>query len=766
MDTLFWLNQIESRDKLQVGEQALHLSLLAKKKYPVIPSVVIPASEFREFLGTLRSLEPFFSDLPTSSLRLNVEDPQQLQAIARQIRQTIHQTKLSPKLIADLDRSIATFPPLTSGAQAVILRPSLALKSLDTPHTPLILSTEITSLIEPQICSTDSDSLESALKQLWTELFRARNLVYWQRANLSLQQLHFAVLVQPIASAIAAGSLQPSSSDWEMTAVAGLELAIAQGEALPDLIRIAPTTQTIQTQKLGHQTIAYGIEAGSQPLHRIRVSHVHPVLSEAQLQKVLPFIQRLGADFSQPFRVEWQLYDASEPRFYLTQIHYQEALAESKIEPVEPSVSVVSPLVSGLAASSGTAIAPAYVLKEAIPSAHIPPGTVLVTSMILPDWLPLLKQASAIVAEQGGMTSHGALIARELGIPAVVGAAHATEKIQSGDWLFVNGALGKVYAAPPETSVPIPPAMTSPPIERSPIATQLMVNLSQPDFIDRAVSYNTDGIGLLKSELMILSILDQQHPQRWLQQNRQLELIDRWAAQIQRFAEAFAPNPVFYRSLDLRSHEFRSLQGGEGILPESNPMLGVRGTFGYLQNPELFDLELTALQQVMTAGYSNLRLILPFVRTVEEFEFCQHRVEQIGFTQQANFQLWIMAEVPSVLFLLPEYVRSGVQGICIGTSDLTQLILGVDRDQGLMAKVFDEAHPAVVSAIAQLVQTANHLQIPCSISTQTPMNAAFLDRLIELGITAISVNLDAVESTHRAIARAEQRFLLKNTRLK
>jgi pyruvate,water dikinase len=761
MVPLFWLDQIESRDKLQVGEQALHLSLLAKQHYPVIPTVIIPANHFREFLGTIHLLDPFFSDLPNSSLRLNVEDPKQLQSIARQIRQTVEQTTLSSDLLASLTEAIDTFPALGSGAQAVILRSSLALKSLDTAHTPLTLSTEITSLIEPQISWTDSASLESALKQLWTELFRARNLVYWQRASLSVQQLHFAVLVQPIASAIASGSLQSTATDWELLATSGLEFAIVQGEVLPELIRIEPDTETLHTQKRGHQTIAYGIASGVSPLQRIQVTPLQ-ILSETQVNLFLPLTQRLWGDFNKPIRLDWHLYDAPTPQIYITQIHYPDALpTPSAMDPVESTV----PLVTGLAAAEGHAIAPAYVLREAhdLPS-EIPAGTVLVVPTISPDWLPFLRQAAALVAEQGGMTSHGALVARELGIPAVVNAPYATEQIQNGDWLLVDGTLGKVYSTLPGQAESTLSPMAASSFQRSPIATQLMVNLNQTDSIDRAVSLNTDGIGLLKAEVMILSILDRDHPQRWLQQNRQPELIDRLAEHIQQFVEAFAPNPVFYRSLDLRSHEFRSLNGAEEIPLEPNPMLGRRGTLSYLQNPALFDIELTALNQVMSAGYSNLRLILPFVRTVEEFQFCQCRIEQTGLTQHPNFQVWIMAEVPSVLFLLPDYVKSGVQGICIGTNDLTQLMLGVDRDQGLMATTFNETHPAVVSAIAQLIQTANQLNIPCSISTQTRIEAEFLDCLIESGITAISVNPDVVESMYVAIARAEKRFLLKKAR--
>jgi pyruvate, water dikinase len=218
---------------------------------------------------------------------------------------------------------------------------------------------------------------------------------------------------------------------------------------------------------------------------------------------------------------------------------------------------------------------------------------------------------------------------------------------------------------------------------------------------------------------------------------------------------------VFYRSLDLRSHESNALPGGETALPEVNPTLGLHGTFSYCLDPTLFDLELTALAQVQ-ATYPNIHLLLPFVRTVEEFSFCRQRVQVAGLMNNPAFQLWIMAEVPSVLFLLPDYVRAGVQGIAIGTNDLTQLLFGIDRDHSVMASAFDAQHPVVRAAIAQLIQQAKQLGIPCSICGQAPSHdPALVEALVRWGITSISVDPVAFEATSRAIARAERQLLLE-----
>jgi pyruvate,water dikinase len=184
-----------------------------------------------------------------------------------------------------------------------------------------------------------------------------------------------------------------------------------------------------------------------------------------------------------------------------------------------------------------------------------------------------------------------------------------------------------------------------------------------------------------------------------------------------------------------------------------------------LIDPTLFDLELAALKQVQAYGYSNVQLMLPFIRAVEEFTFCRRRVEQAGLTENPHFQLWIMAEVPSVLFLLPDYVKAGVQGISIGTNDLTQLLLAVDRDQERLGSTLDGRHPAVRRALQQLIQMAKQAGIPCSICGQAPAQyPELIDALVEWGITSISVDVNDVERIYNAIARAEQRLLLEAAR--
>jgi pyruvate,water dikinase len=238
------------------------------------------------------------------------------------------------------------------------------------------------------------------------------------------------------------------------------------------------------------------------------------------------------------------------------------------------------------------------------------------------------------------------------------------------------------------------------------------------------------------------------------------------AAALETFAAGFAPRPITYRTIDFRTNEFRGLEGGERFEPvEANPMIGFRGALRYTRDAEVFGLELEAIRRVWDAGHRNLHVMLPFVRTANELAGCCGLVAASGLLDRKGFELWIMAEVPSVLFNLERYSQLGVAGISIGSNDLTQLVLGADRDSELVAEVFDERDPAVTDYLAQLIPRANALGLGTSICGQAPsVYPEYAELLVRAGIDAISVNIDAVDRTRRLVAAAEQRLLLETAR--
>jgi pyruvate,water dikinase len=819
VEKIYWLDEIQASDIDTVGEKAFYSSCLMQKNHPVVPGFVVPAKTFWQFLESIDWLEPLFADLPNSSLHLNVDEPKQLQAIALSIRRQIAAAKLPEELLFTLESAVGQL-----NSQAVIFRPSLA---SPTPNTAGIL--------EYQVVRAQPSAIAAGLKAAWAELFRARSLFYWQRCGIELQQINPAVLVQPIARAIAAGSLQTNGDAlWEIQATCGLGMSLARGETIPDCYQVQPETGAVKIQRLGCKTLAYNLKLDGrhQPENLLagnfkgfpnanfagsclevyllgESAQNSYALEKPDLQKLIELSKKATAEFDSDLILEWTMEQpeaSGETHFYFTLIR---PLQRKTTAPRENSRSLAAAfpnggrtaptptlaVLKGAPAASGKARAVARVMANSHPENwEFFAGGILVARAIDPSWLPWLKVAAGIVAEQGGMTSHGAILARELGIPAVVGVAGATRAIATGDLVLVDGDTGEVFASAQPimldtarefgtadggklAEIPNSANLSSTAAQMSianhqfsssdrpfnlhrqsrqpessecvwgaPTATKLLVNVSQTSSLDRLLNLPIDGIGLLRSELMAMEALECQNPQLWLQNGRESEFVSRMAGQLSLFAAAVAPRPVFYRSLDLRES-------------------GIHGSFGYRFEPKLFDWELNVLKRVCESGYTNINLILPFVRSVEEFIICRQRLETVWKNRPGEFQLWIMAEVPSVLFLVPDYVKAGVRGISIGSNDLTQFLLGIHRNSQQAAGAFSGPDRAVMRAIEQSIVQARAAGIPCSICGDSPvLYPETIDSLVRWGISSISVNVDAAERTYRAIARAEQRLLLEAAR--
>ncbi len=791
VNNLYWLQQIQATDRKTVGDKAFDLSELIKQGHPVLPGWVVPAKIFWQFLETIDWLEPLFLDFPKSSLHIDVDDPQQLQAIAQYIRHQIQTSDFFPELISTLQTNLDTLED-----QAFILNLNLTFPSIP-----------IQGLFDPVICLHKIDAIELGLKQAWAELFRARNLLYWQRQGVKLQQLQPIVLVQSIpqvigsreVSGIASGSIELNKASWKLQAIRGFSVSGLWGQTQPDSYEIDPQTTEVQHQHLGYKTIAYQLKSPdhesveASQLKSFAPSSIPPdqsplevkvlsedqqnnsVLTPTQLQSLIKLTQNIVADWGTSWVLEWILAP-SDDQFYFTQIS---PLPPASFSPTARSTTAdeTASAFQGLAAATGRAIGIAHVVTSTHPSPiPFPVGGILVVPSVTPEWFTILKHAAGLVTELGGMTSHAAILARELGIPAVLGVVDATQRIKMGELILVDGSQGKVSQIGKQQTIdslsPDTPE-TAPPTDKLqvPLGTRLMVNISQSRSLERLKHLPIDGIGLLRSELMVLDLFGSEMVsvdfRYWLQPTHQAEFIQQMVACLAQFAAAIAPSPLFYRALDLREFhsETRPLWDSEQLELQ---VLRHRLQPHQSSSPEqktLFDLELAILSQLHQSGYKQTHLILPFVRSVEEFSVYRRYLEQAGLTHNPHFQVWMMAEVPSVLFLLPDYVKAGVQGIAIGTNDLCQLLLGVDRNHNPKLTGLNERHPAMLKAIQQLISMAREAGIPCSICGDAPiLYPELIESLVTWGITSISVNLDAVERTYFEIARAEKRLLLESYR--
>jgi pyruvate,water dikinase len=296
-------------------------------------------------------------------------------------------------------------------------------------------------------------------------------------------------------------------------------------------------------------------------------------------------------------------------------------------------------------------------------------------------------------------------------------------------------------------------------------ATKLYVNLGEPDRASHVAAMDVDGIGLLRAEFMLLSALNRTHPRKLISEGRAEEIVTGLADGLRVFAGAFHPRPVIYRAMDFRTNEFRGLDGGAAFEPtEENPMIGYRGCYRYIREPDLFALELRAIATVRRE-FNNVHLMIPFVRTRWEFAECKRLIDESTLASERDLQLWVMAEVPSVAYWLPEYVRLGVTGVSIGSNDLTQLVLGVDRDGEKVAELFDERDGAVLDAVRRIIDVSHSLGVTVSICGQAPsVHPEYAAQLVRWGIDSVSVNPDAIDRTRRSIAEAERFLLLQAAR--
>jgi pyruvate,water dikinase len=359
-------------------------------------------------------------------------------------------------------------------------------------------------------------------------------------------------------------------------------------------------------------------------------------------------------------------------------------------------------------------------------------------------------------------------------VPAVVGTRAGTRTLSDGDEVTVDGTTGQIWpgrleAVLPASSVtvgvrtPVVQVVDETPLET--VATGVYVNLSEPDQASTVAGLPVDGVGLLRAELLLTRALRNRHPSALIAAGEAEQVVSDLAVAVGTIARAFSPRPVTYRAADLRSNEFRGLTGGEEYEPvEDNPMIGYRGCYRYVHDPSFFRLELAALARVREE-FPCVGLMIPFVRTKWELEACLALVDDSPLGRQRGLRRWVMAEVPSVTHWLPEYIGLGVDGVSIGSNDLTQLVLGVDRDSADLAELFDEADPAVLAVIEQVIATARRMGIPSSLCGQAPSRRpAFVEHLVRAGITSVSVEPAAVPATRRALAAAERRVLLEAAR--
>jgi pyruvate,water dikinase len=757
-----WFEDLTKDDVTIAGGKGANLGEMTRAGLPVPGGFVVTAAAYRAFIAQAGIQD----DILGTVQRLDVNDQNALEEAANHIQTLIRQAPIPPAIAGAIAEAYQALGGADGNAPLLVAARSSATME-DTEQASFAGMNR--SFLNVQ----GAERLLGQVKEVWASLFSPRVIFYRKRLNLPGEP-EIAVVVQQMVNAAKSGvafSIDPASGDagtLVIEAAPGLGEVVVAGQVEPDHYEVAKGDLTLTRARIGHKAFMLTRDAQG---NNVRVELPSDqadarVLTDDEVHAVADLVRQDEIHYGRPQDVEWAIEDG---RTYLVQSRpitgVGATVAKQTTGEPEPKE-----LVRGLGASPGRAVGHVRVLRSPAEGDRLEAGDILVAEMTSPDWVPFMRRAAAIVTDSGGMTSHAAIVSRELGLPCIVGARRATTTLTDDLLVTVDGTTGAVLegrvGAAEELPTKLPVAVASGSGGgRLVTATKLMVNLGEPELAHQVAAQPVDGVGLLRAEFMLLSAFKGVHPRKLIDEGRAEEFVQQMVGQLEIFAHAFSPRPVIYRSTDFRTNEFRGLEGGDQYEPhEENPMIGFRGAYRYVRDPGLFRLELDALKRVRE--YSrNLHLMIPFVRTESELRACKRLVDESGLADQRDFQLWVMAEVPSVVYWLDAYARMGIAGVSIGSNDLTQLVLGVDRDSDVLSPLFDERDFAVTEAIRTIIEKCRRLGLHSSICGQAPsVYPEYAEMLVRFGIDSVSVNPDAVDQTRYHIAAAEQRLVLERIR--
>ena len=707
---------------------------------------------------------------------LKTHDVAKLNKASAQIRRWVIDTPFLPEFEKEVLAAYANLKSPTVAVRSSAIAEDLATASFAGAH-------------ETYLNIKGNKNLLKAIKLVFASFFTSRAIAY--RVDQGFDGIQFALSagIQPMIRSDIGASGVIFTLDTEsgfdkvilITASYGLGEGVVQGKVNPDEFFVhKPMLEAgkfaILQRKLGSKAVKM-VYANAKDIHgtikTVPVKNADQLrfcIGDEDIQSLAKQALAIEKHYGKPMDIEWAK-DGKTGEVYILQARPETVKAQSKSS---QNIEHYSLLKKGKVLATGESIGQrivhgvARMVSDPTKMNTINSGEILVTDMTDPDWEPIMKRAGAIVTNRGGRTCHAAIIARELGIPAIVGCGDATKKIKANEKITVScaeGRTGYIYAGH------VPFEVESASLKEIPkLPIKLSLNVGNPDIAFQSQFLPNDGVGLARLEFIISNMIGI-HPSALLQFDKlpkklKQQIIAKTAAYespvefyieklregISMIAAAFYPKPVIFRFSDFKSNEYANLLGGQQFEPhEENPMLGFRGASRY-NNPRFnkcFELECIAFKRVrQNMGLSNAKLMVPFVRTVDELRQVIDLIAGYGLKRGENdLQIYMMCEVPSNAILASEFLQY-VDGFSIGSNDLTQLVLGLDRDSSIVASLFDERNEAIKILLAKVISECNKQGKYVGICGQAPSDHPdFAIWLMRAGIQNISLNPDSIIET-------------------
>jgi len=743
-----WFSEIDKNDVALVGGKGANLGEMTNAGFPVPNGFVVTSHAYYEFIKENKLDIKIKHLLATAKF----DNSTALDKLSKQVKKMVTDGKLPEDVIKQV---VTAYNKLGGTLQY----PLVAVRSSATAED--LANASFAGQQETYLNVKGDAVLLEKIKEGWASLFDARAIFYRHQQHFDHILVGIALVVQKMVESDKSGvmfTIDPVTNDKTkivIESIYGLGELIVQGEENPDHYEVLKSDFSIMSKKfsLQHKMLKkVGTEDKEVKLSEKEGSRQK--INDVEIITLAKIGEKLEKHYYFPQDIEWAIENGN---IYIVQTRSVTTTKTTSDVTLVDKVLASDVILKGDPASPGIAAGPARVIFSAKDIDKVLPGDVLVAPQTNPDFVPAMKKAIAIVTDSGGRTSHAAIVSRELGVPAVVGTVKATKTIKNNEIITVNGTTGEVYKGGFATKQT---RHIDNPYLNAKTATKLYINLAEPDLAADIAKRNVDGVGLLRAEFMMAGI--GVHPKKMIRDGKGHEFIERLAADLDKFCSAFDPRPVVYRASDFKTNEYRNLVGGKDFEPEeSNPMLGFRGAFRYIHDPEVFKLELEAIKMVRNKmGHKNLWIMIPFVRTVEELVAVKKIINEAGLERSSTFKLWMMVEIPSNVILFEKFIEVGIDGVSIGSNDLTMLVMGTDRDNSEVASEFNEMNPAPLWAFEHVVKTAHKHGITASMCGQAVSTYPELVRnLVSWGVTSVSVSPDAIDATRKLLAQTEKEIL-------